>query len=240
MGQVLDKKDVLMKTIGLIGGLGWRATVSYYEYLNKRGNAYLGKTHSPHIIIDSLDLEKLGHMLKINDDTGIMNFFLHSTDRLISSGAELIAICCNSAHKVAENILPKLGEQFIDIRHAVVEELLKLHVDCVALFGTTTTMEQSFYRNELESANISCLIPEISERKYINAVIDELSIDIIKQEAKKKFIAIGDTMIKKGAQAILLACTELPLLLSQADFEIPVIDTILVHADKIFRLATRE
>jgi aspartate racemase len=227
-----------MKTIGLIGGLSWKATISYYDYLNMHGNRYLGKAHSPHILIDSLDFEYVAQLLSKADDRSFVNYLSKSANRLIDIGADMVVICCNSAHKVATELMGQLCKPLIDIRYALVEKLLEMQIDCVGLLGTCFTMEQHFYHDVLEKSAIRCLIPEVSDRQYINEVImRKLSIGVVEKEFKQKFVEIGSVLAERGAKAIVLACTELPLLLGQSDFDIPVVDTILVHAENVFQYA---
>ncbi|MGM9515885.1 aspartate/glutamate racemase family protein [Roseateles sp. DB2] len=229
-----------MKTIGLIGGLSWKATIYYYDYLNELGNRHLGKSHSPHIVVDSLDFERVAQFLRDEDDEALIDYLGHSVRRLSATGADAITICCNSAHKVAGRLAERTGCALIDIRHTVVRELQSKGIGEVLLLGTLFTMEQRFYQDVLEAAGIRCRTPDAQDRAFINEVImKELSVGIVNDASRERFIAIGRAACESGAQAVLLACTELPLLVGAEHFEVPVVDASLVHAQAAFAHAIR-
>lgn len=231
----------MIRTIGLIGGLSWKATISYYDYINIEGNRYLGKSHSPHLIVDSLDFGHAAQLLHDGADELLLDYLLQSANRLIDGGADAIVICCNSAHKVATELGNRVNRKVIDIRHEVAALLAKSRVQCVALLGTRFTMEQEFYRDILNQWGVRCLVPDSADIVYINNVImTELSVGIVSAQSKLRFIEIAGKLTDRGASAIVLACTELPLLLSQADFDVDIIDTVKVHADSAIRYATAE
>ncbi|MFG6459701.1 aspartate/glutamate racemase family protein [Roseateles sp. BYS96W] len=229
-----------MKTIGLIGGLSWKATLYYYDYLNELGNRHLGKSHSPHIVVDSLDFERVAQFLRDGDDNALVDYLGHSVQRLLAAGADAVTICCNSAHKVATRLAECTGCALIDIRHEVVADLQSRGICEVLLLGTLFTMEERFYQDVLEAAGIRCRTPDAADRAYINEVImKQLSVGIVSEESRERFVAIGRKACDSGAQAVLLACTELPLLVGAEHFDVPVVDASLVHARAAFKHAAR-
>lgn len=230
-----------LKTIGLIGGLSWKATMLYYDYLNIVGNRQLGKSHSPHLLVDSLDFEYAAQLLARGADTLLMDYLLQSARRLIGGGAEVLVICCNSAHKVVAELGKRIDCPVVDIRHAVAACLVERRQRRVVLLGTRYTMEHPFYREVLNQHGIECLLPDAGEIAYINDMImTELSIGVVSPGARQGILRIARKLARQGSDAIVLACTELPLVLSQEDFEVEIIDTVKVHADSALRQALAE
>jgi aspartate racemase len=224
-----------MRTLGLLGGLSWKATIQYYDHLNKRGNAHLGRSHSPPLMIDSLDFEHVAQLLARSEDEALLRYLDTSARRLIEAGCDAVLICCNSAHKVARRLSDGLPRPLIDIRHAVTRELRRRGMRSTALLGTRLTMESRFYRDELEAAGIRCLTPDEPDRRDLNDIImRELSVGRVEPASRQRLIEIARRLAAQGAESAVLACTELPLALSEDDFDFPVVDASLAHAESAF------
>ena len=177
----------------------------------------------------------------MNADEELAQYLVTSANRLINAGADLIAICCNSAHRVAAQVMERIDKPLIDIRDAVADTILQKNISCVALLGTKFTMGQKFYKGVLEKRGIRCLTPEPHEQQYINDLImNELSVGVVSGQARDNLVTITNRIVGRGAGAIVLACTELPLIVSQGDFGITVIDTVKSHCDGMCERAIGE
>ena len=221
-----------MKTIGLIGGMSWESSLEYYRIINETIKLKLGGLHSAKCLMYSVDFEEikeLQHQDKWEELTDIM---VTSAERLKSGGADFIVICTNTMHKMASDIENRVGIEVLHIAEATGEEIIGKRIKKVGLLGTKFTMEQDFYKKVLkEKFNIEVLIPEENEREIIhNVIYNELCNGIINEASKEKFKKIIDNLALKGAEGVVLGCTEIPLLIKQEDVNIPVFDTTTIHA----------
>ena len=221
-----------MKTIGLIGGMSWESSLEYYRIINETIKLKLGGLHSAKCLMYSVDFEEikeLQHQDKWEELTDIM---VTSAERLKSGGADFVVICTNTMHKMASDIENRVGIKVLHIAEATGEEIIGKRIKKVGLLGTKFTMEQDFYKKVLkEKFNIEVLIPEENEREIIhNVIYNELCNGIINEASKEKFKKIIDNLALKGAEGVVLGCTEIPLLIKQEDVNIPVFDTTTIHA----------
>jgi len=221
-----------LKTIGLIGGMSWESSLEYYRIINETIKLKLGGLHSAKCLMYSVDFEEikeLQHQEKWEELTDIM---VTSAERLKSGGADFIVICTNTMHKMASDIENRVGIEVLHIAEATGEEIIGKRIKKVGLLGTKFTMEQDFYKKVLkEKFNIEVLIPEENEREIIhNVIYNELCNGIINEGSKEKFKKIIDNLALKGAEGVVLGCTEIPLLIKQEDVNIPVFDTTTIHA----------
>jgi len=227
-----------MKTIGLIGGLTWVSTVEYYNILNSEISKRVGGHNAAHIILHSVNF---GEYKELADEGSWQEIGPKLNDvalKLESAGAEMLIICSNTPHKVAGLITESLRIPFIHIADATSKAVHSSGLKKVALLGTKFTMTETFYSSKLAECGIETIIPDESEREFIhNSIFDELGKNIFLSETKSGYIQIINRLIARGAQGIILGCTEIPLLIKQEDSSVPVFDTTLIHANAAVEFA---
>lgn len=222
---------VKMKTIGLVGGLSYQSTVEYYRIINNEVNARFGGHHSCPCIVYSLDFEPTLHLLELGAWDKLSDIIARAVQNLVKAGAELIMIGSNTNNKVVERVQEKTGISILHIADATAEKILEMNLDTVALLGTKFTMEDDFYTGRLQKLGIHTLVPNALERQLVHGIIyDELDFNLIKEESRREYQKIIRRLAKEGAQGVILGCTEIPLLISQKDCDIPVFDTTRLHA----------
>ena len=221
-----------MKTIGMIGGMSWESSLEYYRLVNEAVKEKMGGLHSAKCILYSVDFGEIEKMLAVGDWTGLEACLGEAALELKEAGADFLLICTNTMHKLAEKLEAKAGLPLLHIADAAAGEIKAEGLGKVGLLGTKFTMEEAFYRERLEEKfGIKVLIPEAGDREFVNSVIfNELCLGIIKDDSRKKFREIIGDLVSKGAEGIVLGCTEIPLLIGQEDAEVPVFDTTKIHA----------
>ena len=213
-----------MKTIGLIGGMSWESTVTYYKIINETVKKELGGLHSSKCILYSVDFDEIEKCQSCGD-------WDRSGD--ILGQADFIVICTNTMHKVAPRVQSYISIPLLHIADVTTECLKSRGIRTVALLGTRYTMEQDFYKERLIQSGLKVLIPETPQRELINRVIfDELCLGTISPESRSGFLSIIRELAQKGAQGVILGCTEIGLLIRQEDTESPLFDTTVIHARK--------
>ncbi len=221
-----------MKTIGLIGGMSWESSLEYYRIINETTKQQLGGFHSAKSILYSVDfeeVERLQHQGQWGELTKIM---VRAAQSLEGAGAELVVICTNTMHKMAEDVQASIQIPLLHIVDATAMQIQLQNFHTVGLLGTKFTMEQEFYKGRLsEKFGLTVLIPADDEREIVHRVIyDELCLGQIKEPSRAEFIRIINNLVKRGAQGIVLGCTEIPLLVKQKDVSVPIFDTTTIHA----------
>jgi len=221
-----------LKTIGLIGGLSWESSLEYYRLLNEGVKQKLGGLHSAQCLMHSVDFGPVEEMMRQGNWQQIDKLLVEAALHLKQGGAEFIIICSNTMHKSFDSIAEKTGMPVIHIADAAGREIKGQGIKKVGLLGTKFAMEGDFYRNRLkEEHDIEVVIPEEDEREMINTIIfQELCLGILKEDSKEKLQRIIDKLLLQGAGGIVLGCTEIPLLIKQADVAAPVFDTMGLHA----------
>ena len=220
-----------MKIIGLIGGMSWESSATYYQIINQTIKEELGGLHSAKCILYSVDFQEIEHYQANGDWEKSAQVLSNGAISLEKAGADFILICTNTMHKVAPQIQSKIQIPILHIADLTAEELLKKSIKKVALLGTKYTMEQNFYKNRLTEKGIEVIIPNDDDRAVVNQTIyEELCLGIISPSSKKKFIKIIMKLSTQGAEGIILGCTEIGLLVQQQDTKIPLFDTTLIHA----------
>ena len=228
-----------MKTIGLIGGMSWESTVTYYQVINETVKKKLGGLHSAKILLYSVDFAEIEEYQSQGEWEKSAEVLASAAQNLEKAGADFIVICTNTMHKVAPDIQKKISIPIVHIAEATASVLQSRGIRKVALLGTKYTMTQDFYKNKLTDAGIEVVIPDDDGVKIVNDVIyNELCLGILKDDSKAKFIDIISDLQKRGAEGVILGCTEIGLLIGQADVSLPVFDTTLIHAQKAALLAT--
>ncbi len=230
-----------MKTIGLIGGMSWESSLEYYRIINEKVKNELGSFHSAKLVLYSLDFEEiqtLQHEDKWDELTLIMK---DAAKTLEKAGADIILICTNTMHKMADDVQDNITVPLIHIADATAESILLNGLKKAGLLGTKFTMEHDFYKKRLtDKFGIDVIIPDESDRDIIHkALYSELCIGEIIESSKKEFLRIIDNLVEKGAEGIILGCTEIPLLVKQSDVSVPVFDTTAIHAEKAVKEALK-
>ena len=222
-----------MKTIGLIGGMSWESTVTYYKIINETVKEKLGGLHSAKCILYSIDFQEIeecqanGNWEKSGEILG------EAANNLEKAGADFIVICTNTMHKVINQIKEKISIPILHIAEMTAEKILEKGLKNIALLGTKYTMEQDFYKSKLIEKGINVIIPDKNDIKIINKVIyDELCLGTINSNSKKKFLEIVDKLRSKGAEGIILGCTEIGLFIKNEDTDVPLFDTAVIHAEE--------
>lgn len=228
-----------MKTIGLIGGMSWESTASYYQLINQEIKQKLGGLHSAKIVLHSLDFAEIEHLQHQGDWTELAQILTDSAQKLESAGADCIAICTNTMHKVAEKVDNATSLPLIHIADTTALELRNNGINHVGLLGTNFTMEQGFYKHRItEQFGIDVLVPDASDRDLVHRVIyQELCQGIVNPTSKTQYLNIIDDLAANGAQAVILGCTEIALLVDQKDTLTPLYNTTAIHAQAIVNYA---
>lgn len=225
-----------MKTIGILGGVGWSSTVDYYRYLNEMANERLGGDHSAKIILYSIEFGEFSKQERLAEkgDWNSMNATLVDAGRrLKAGGADFIIVASNTLNSRDDLIESETGVPVLSIIDATGREVNRSGLHTVALLGTKYTMEQDFYQGTLEKKyGVHVITPNATERDYINQVIfDELVNNNIRNESRAGYVKIINRLVKEeGAQGVILGCTEIPLLIHQDDVSVPVFDTTYIHS----------
>jgi aspartate racemase len=219
-----------MKTIGLLGGMSWESTTIYYQLLNQQIKARLGGLHSAKIILHSVDFHDIEQKMRVGDWEGIAIYLAIAAKGLEAAGAELLLLCTNTIHKVAPVIEAAISIPFLHIADATAHEIKMTGLDTVGLLGTKFTMEEPFLIDRFRQQGIKVLTPNADHRETIHRVIfNELCLGKISQEAKQAYMGIIQELEGRGAQGVILGCTEIGSLISQEDSPIPLFDTTVLH-----------
>ena len=220
-----------MKTIGLIGGMSWESSLEYYRLINEFIKEKLGKKHSAKCLMYSVDFAEIEEMQHRGKWDLLKDEMIKYAKNLKNGGADFIVICTNTMHKMADDIENEIDIPLIHIADAAADSIKKRKVGKVALLGTRFTMEKDFYKDRLKAKGIEVIIPWDEEREIIhNTIYNELIDGLILEESKNKFKKIINNLYARGAEGIVLGCTEIPLLIKDEDSPIPVFDTTELHA----------
>jgi aspartate racemase len=230
-----------MKTIGLIGGMSWESSLEYYRIINQQVKKRLGGLHSAKSLMFSVDfdeIEKLQHQGNWSEATEIM---IDAAKRVEKGGADFVVICTNTMHRMADDVQSSIKIPLLHIADATAEKIKDRGLRKVGLLGTKFTMEQDFYKGRLViNHGLDILVPDERERLIIHEIIyTELCLGKIDQGSKSKFVAIINRLITNGIEAVILGCTEIPLLVHQEDVTVPLFDTTRIHAESAVEYALK-
>lgn len=221
-----------MKTIGLIGGMSWESTVTYYQILNETVRDRLGGLHSAKLLLYSVDFAQIEEYQAKGQWNESAQVLAQAAENLEKAGADLLLICTNTMHKVAPQVQSRISIPLLHIAEATAGALKEAGISRVGLLGTKYTMTQDFYKAKLLEAGIDVLIPDEAGVELVNRVIyQELCLGIVKDSSRQQFVDIIRDLQARGAQGVILGCTEIGLLVSQADAPLPVFDTTRIHAE---------
>lgn len=228
-----------MKTIGLLGGMSWESTVGYYRAINEGVKHTLGGLHSAKIAMYSVDFEPIEKLQHEGDWDGTARILSEAARSIQSAGADFLLICTNTMHKVAPQIENSIEIPLLHIADATAEVLVDAGIKTVGLLGTAFTMEQDFYKGRLsENFGLNVLIPNDKDRQIVHKTIyQELCLGKIQATSKAEYLRIIAMLSDQGAEAVILGCTEIGMLVNQNDTEIKLLDTTVVHAQKAVEYA---
>jgi aspartate racemase len=220
-----------MKTIGLIGGTTWHSTIEYYRLLNQKINTRLGGIHSAKVLMYSVEFAEVSALQKEHRWDELTAVYTTIARTMENAGADCLLLGANTMHKMAENIQAALHIPIIHIGEATAAAVKRAGVKKVGLMGTKHTMESDFYEKKLALHGREMIPPLESERDFIHAAIyDELAKGIFREETRRHFVSVIGSLVARGAEGVILGCTEIPLLIAQRDAPVPVFDTTDIHA----------
>jgi len=223
-----------MKTIGLLGGMSWESTAGYYRAINEGVKNALGGLHSARIVLYSVDFAPVEKLQRAGDWEGTAGLLSDAARRIQAAGADFLLICTNTMHKVAPQVEKSIEIPVLHIADATADVLVENSIRKVGLLGTAFTMEHDFYKERLaRNYGMDVFVPGADDRKIVHAIIyQELCLGQIVDDSRTKYLRIIDTLANEGAQAVILGCTEIGLLVNQADTPVRLVDTTAIHAAK--------
>lgn len=227
-----------MKTIGLIGGMSWESTQTYYRLINQRVRDELGGLHSARLVLYSVDFAEVEALQHQGDWDATAEILSSAGQSVEAAGAEFIVLCTNTMHKVASQIEQAVSIPLLHIADATAMALKRDGITCVGLLGTRFTMEQTFYLGRLEDHGIQVIVPDEPQRERVHDVIyNELCRGSVKRESKNAYLDIVASLAERGAQGVILGCTEIGLLIQASDTDVRLYDTTEIHAEQAVQLA---
>ncbi|MFK4810874.1 aspartate/glutamate racemase family protein [Devosia sp. ZW T5_3] len=226
-----------MKTIGLIGGMSWESTAHYYRVLNQETATRLGGLHSAPLIVHSVDFAPIAEMQSAGDWDGAGRQLAEIAKGLERAGAEIIGLATNTMHVVASAITADLSVPFIHIADPTSDALLADGLTTVGLLGTRFTMEMGFYRDRLTARGITSLIPEVDRTNLNGIIYEELCRGIVREESRRTYITAIERLAARGAEAVILGCTEIGMLIDDSVSPLPTFDTTDLHAKALVTAA---
>ena len=228
-----------MKTIGMLGGMSWESTVGYYRAIDEGVRQQLGGLHSAQIVLYSVDFDPIEKLLHSGDWQSVGRILVDSSRAIEAGGADFLLICTNTMHKVADQVEGAVHIPLLHIADATGDALVQDGVKKVGLLGTAFTMEETFYRGRLaEKFNLDVIIPDSEERQLVHDIIfQELCLGKIRSQSRLAYTRIVESLARSGAEAVILGCTEIGMLISRNNTDIPLYDTTEIHAGKAVELA---
>lgn len=221
-----------MRTLGLIGGMTWHSTVDYYRLINEGVATRLGGYRSAELIMVSADFAPVEDLQAKGDWTGLGRLMVRAARTLEGAGAQAVVICANTMHQLAPDIEAAVRLPLIHIADAAAAAVKARGLRTVALLGTRYTMEMDFYRTRLETRHgLTVLVPDAAGRETVHGIIyNELGQGKVREESRRAYVGIIEDLVRKGAEGVILGCTEIPMLIKAKDSPVPVFDTTALHA----------
>lgn len=221
-----------MKKLGLVGGISWVSTTDYYRYINEGVNAKLGGLNYAECIIYSVNFQQIHHNNLADNWEATFSILNNACESLKKAGAEAIVLCANTMHLLADRVAEIIDLPLIHVAVATAEAIAAKDLKKVALLGTKFTMERDFFKDKLAEKGIEALVPDEAGRDYIARKLEaELYKGIVRDETRAGFLQIIGQLISRGAEAVILGCTEIPLLIQQEHLHIPAFDTTKIHSE---------
>jgi len=222
-----------MKTIGLIGGLSWESSVSYYQYINQYVKKTYGGLHSAKCLLYSFDFQEIVNLQKAGEWAEATERMIEAGNKLKAGGADMLVICTNTMHLMADEVEAATSLPVIHIVDALADAIKAQDLKSIGLVGTQFTMEKPFYRERMARHGIELIVPNENDRKKVHDIIfTELCVGTICPNSKQYYLSVIDQLAAKGAEGVILGCTEIPLLINQNDCALPLFDSTQLHAEK--------
>ena len=229
-----------MKMIGLLGGMSWESSIEYERLINEGVRARLGGTHSADLVIRSYDFARIEALQAAGEWDAAGALLAADAAMLERAGAEIVVLCTNTMHLLADRIEAAIGVEFLHLADATARAVLAAGVDRVALLGTRYTMEQDFYRGRLETHGLVVLVPDEPDRTTVHDVIyDELVQGAVLDESKRAYLEVIGRLVDRGAAGVIAGCTEIELLIGEGDVPVPFFPTTALHAAAAVEAALR-
>jgi aspartate racemase len=228
-----------MKTIGLLGGMSWESTLGYYRAINEGIKKALGGLHSAKIAMFSIDFEPIERLQHAGDWEGTVAILSEAAQSIQAAGADFLLICTNTMHRIAPEIEAAIQIPLLHIVDATAEIIVNEGIKSVGLLGTSFTMEHEFFKGRLiNNYGLHVLVPNDDDRKIVHDVIfQELCLGKIESDSKAEYLRIIDALTTQGAEAVILGCTEIGMLVNQTDTNVRLLDTTVIHAEKAVEYA---
>lgn len=227
-----------MKTIGLIGGMSWESTQTYYRLINQKVREELGGLHSAKLVLYSVDFAEIEALQHQGNWQATGEILKEAAQSVESAGADFLILCTNTMHKVASQIEHAVNVPLLHIADATANVLKRDELSCVGLLGTRFTMEQTFYVGRLQEHGIEVIVPDESQRELVHSVIyNELCQGMVKSDSKSKYLDVVASLAERGAQGVILGCTEIGLLIQGSDTEVKLYDTTEIHVEQAVQYA---
>ncbi len=227
-----------MKVIGVIGGVGWPSTAEYYRLLNQESNYRCGSNHSAELVLYSFDYAPIARLQQQERWEDLARLLIQAAEKLQAAGAELLLIACNTLHIVATQVQDAIGIPLLHIAEAAAQEAKNANLSVIGLLGSCFVMEQEFYKGPFLARGIKVILPGPTERSEVNRVIfEELSRGEFLETSRARVLKVIDGLWAAGASAIVLGCTELPLLIRAEDTSVKLLDTMAIHVRTAVSLA---
>lgn len=221
-----------MRTIGLLGGMSWESSIEYERLINEGVRHRLGGTHSADLVIRSYDFARIEELQSAGDWDRAGDLLAADAAMLEAAGAEIIVLCTNTMHLLADRIEAAIGVEFLHLAETTATAVIDAGVHRVALLGTRYTMEETFYRGRLERRGLDVIVPDEPDRTTIHDVIyDELVQGVIDQGSKERYLQVIDRLVQRGADGVIAGCTEIELLIGPGDVDVAWFPTTAIHAD---------
>ena len=231
-----------MKTIGMLGGMSWESTASYYRAINETVKQQLGGLHSAKIVMNSVDFEEIEKLQRENNWSAAAEILVKAAESLEAGGADFLIICTNTMHIVSQEIEAATNIPLLHIADATAERLLDDRIGKVGLLGTTFTMEKPFYKDRLiNKYGIDVIVPDMELRNLVHKIIyDELCLGTINNDSRETYLKIIKELKFQGAEAVILGCTEISLLVEQRHTNVTLYDTTAIHVNKAVQFALND
>ena len=227
-----------MKTIGLLGGMSWESSALYYQLLNEHVRDRVGGLHSARVMMASVDFAEIEELQRSGDWDRAGALLAGEAARLVAAGADFLVLCTNTMHKVAPAIETATSIPLLHLADATAEVVVASGMRTVGLLGTAFTMEQDFYRERLADHGLAVLVPDDAGRALVHRIIyEELVLGIVTESSREHYRAVIASLIERGAEGVILGCTEIELLVRPEDSAVPVFPTTRIHAEAAVKLA---
>jgi len=230
-----------VRTIGLLGGMSWESSALYYRLLNEAVREELGGLHSARCVLLSVDFAEIERLQAVGDWTAAGELLAADARSLQAAGAELVVLCTNTMHAVADSVTAGLDVPFLHIGDSTAEAVAAAGLSRIGLLGTRYTMEQPFLVDRLSAAGLQVVVPGEADRELVHRVIyEELVVGVVREDSRRAYREVVDRLVGRGAQGVVLGCTEIELLIGPDDVDVPTFPTTALHVAAAVRAALAE